>query len=66
MPQGSKRVTRVAGGSCHSVGAAAAEWLESGSECRCVQRAQIEKAPDDGKRDPLTLPMFRQYMTELR
>ena len=24
-------------------------WLESGNECRCVRRAEIEEAPDDGK-----------------
>ena len=28
---------------------AAAGWLESGSECRCVRRAEIEEASDDGK-----------------
>ena len=43
----------------HSVGVAAAGWLESESEYRRVQRAEIE-APDDGKRGPLALPMFRQ------
>ena len=59
MP-GSKKVTRVAGAGCHSVGVAAAGWLEYGSECRCVRRAEIEEAPDDGKWGPLTLPMFRQ------
>ena len=57
---GSKRVTLVAGAGCHSVGVAAAGWLESGSECRCVQRAEIEEAPDDSKRRPLALLMFRQ------
>ena len=35
-------------------------WLESGSECRCVQRAEIEEAPDDGKWRSLVLPMLRQ------
>ena len=30
------------------------------SECRCVRRAEIEEAPDDGKWDTLALPMFRQ------
>ena len=45
---------------CHSVGVAAAGWLESGSECGCVRRAEIEEAPDDGKRGPLALTMFRQ------
>ena len=39
---------------------AAAGWLESGSECRCVRRAEIEEAPDVGKWGPLELPMFRQ------
>ena len=57
---GSKRVTRVSGAGCHSVGVAAAGWLESGSECRCVRRAEIEEAPDDGKWGPLVLPMFCQ------
>ena len=28
---------------------AAAGWLEFGSEYRCVRRAEIEEAPDDGK-----------------
>ena len=46
---GSKRVTRVAGSGCHSVRVAAAGWLEFGSEYRCVWRAEIEEAPDDGK-----------------
>ena len=45
---------------CHSVGVAAAGWLESESECRCVRRAEIEEAPDDGKGRPLALPMFCQ------
>ena len=27
-----------------------AGWLEFGSEYRCVRRAEIEEAPDDGKR----------------
>ena len=57
---GQQRVTREAGAGCHSVGVAAAGWLESGSECRCVRRAEFEEAPDDGKRRPLALPMFRQ------
>ena len=57
---GQQRVTREAGAGCHSVGVAAAGWVESGSECRCVRRAEIEEAPDDGKRRPLALPMFRQ------
>ena len=39
---------------------AAAGWLESGSECRCVRRAEVEEAPDDGKWRSLALPMFRQ------
>ena len=43
-----------------SVGVAAAGCLESGSECRCVRRAEIEEAPDDGKWGPLVLPKFRQ------
>ena len=34
---------------CHSVGVAAAGRLEFGSEYRCVRRAEIEEAPDDGK-----------------
>ena len=42
------------------VGVAAAGWLESQSECRCVRRAEIEEAPDDGKWRPLALPMLRQ------
>ena len=29
-------------------------------ESRCVRRAEIEEAPDDGKRGPLVLPTFRQ------
>ena len=45
---------------CYSVGVAAAGWLESGSECRCEQRAEIEEAPADGKWRPLALPLFRQ------
>ena len=57
---GSKRVTLVAGAGCHSVGVAAAGWLESGSECRCVRRAEVEEAPDDCKWGPLALSMFRQ------
>ena len=48
-PPGSKRVTQVASAGCHSVGIAAAGWLDFGSECRCVGRAEIEEAPDDGK-----------------
>ena len=48
MP-GSKRVSLVAGAGCHSVGVAAARWLESGSEYMCVRPAEIEEAPDDGK-----------------
>ena len=61
LSAGSKRVTRVAGAGCHSVGVAATGWLESGSssECRCVRRAEIEEAPDDGKWGPLALPKFR-------
>ena len=55
-----QRVTRVASADCHSVGVAAAGWLESGSECRCVRRAEIEEAADDGKWGPLALPMFGQ------
>ena len=51
----SKRVTRVAGAGCHSVGVAAAGWLEPGGECRCMRRAEIEEAPDDGKWGPLAL-----------
>ena len=39
---------------------AAAGWLESGSECRCVRLVGIEEAPDDGKEGPLALPMFRR------
>ena len=39
---------------------AAAGWLESGSECRCVRRAEIDEAPDYGKWGLLVLPMFRQ------
>ena len=50
----------IAGVSCPSVGVAAAGWLESGSEYRCVRRAEIEEAPDDGKWGPLALPKFRQ------
>ena len=50
---------------CHSVGVAAAGWLESGSEC-CGQQAESKEKPDDGKWGPLALPMFRQHMTELR
>ena len=34
------------------------EWVCS--ECRCVRRAEIEEEPDDSKRRPLALPMFRQ------
>ena len=34
-------------------------WLESGSEYRCVRRAEIEESPDDGKWGPLALPMCR-------
>ena len=60
LSAGQQRVTRVAGSGCHSVGVAAAGWLESGSECRCVRRAEIEEAPDDGKWRPLVLPMLRQ------
>ena len=60
LSAGSKRVTRVAGSGCHSVGVAAAGWLEFGSENRCVRRAEIEEAPDDGKWVPLALPMFSQ------
>ena len=60
LSAGQQRVTRVAGSGCHSVAVAAAGWLESGSECRCVRRAEIEEAPDDGKRRPLALPKFRQ------
>ena len=60
LSAGSKRVTRVAGSGCHSVGFAAAGWLESESECRCVRRAEIEEAPDDGKEGSLALPKFRQ------
>ena len=48
------------------VGVAAAGWLESESECRCVWRAEIEEAPDDGKWGPLALLMFCPFMTELR
>ena len=44
---------------CHSVGVAAAGWLEFGSEYRCVRRAEIEEAPNDGKWGPLAWPMFR-------
>ena len=29
------------------------------SECRCVRRAEIEEARDDGKWRPLALPKFR-------
>ena len=43
------RVTRVFVSGCHFVGVAAAGWLEFGSEYRCVRRAEIEEAPDDGK-----------------
>ena len=39
---------------------AAAGCLESGSEFRCVQRAEIEDAPDDGKWAQLALPMACQ------
>ena len=49
LSAGQQKVTRVAGASCHFVGVAAAGWLEAGSECRCVQQAEIEEAPDDGK-----------------
>ena len=37
-----------------------AGWLKSGSECRCVRRAEIEEAPEDGKWRSLALPMLRQ------
>ena len=60
LSAGQQRVTRVAGARCHSVGVAAAGWLESGGECRCVRRAEIEEEPDDGKWRPLALSMFRQ------
>ena len=40
--------------------------LESGSECRCVRRAEIEDALDDGKWRSLALPMFSQKRTELK
>ena len=60
LSAGQQKGHRIAGVGCHSVGVAAAGWLESGSECRCVRRAEIEEAPDDGKRRPLALPMFRQ------
>ena len=45
---------------CHSVGVAAAGWLESGSEGRCVWQPEIEEAPDDGKEGSLALPKFHQ------
>ena len=67
LSAGQQRVIRVAGANCHSVGVAAAGWLESGNECRCVRRAEIEEPPDEGKWAPLALPKFRQLeMTELR
>ena len=44
----------------YTVGVAAAGWLESGSEYRCVRRAEIEEAPNDAKWRSLALPMFRQ------
>ena len=55
-----QRVSGVAGTGCHSVGVAAAGWLESRTECRFVRPPQIEEAPVDGKWRPLALPMFRQ------
>ena len=61
LSAGLQRVTRVAGAGCHSVGVAEAGRLESKSECRCVRRADIEEAPDDGKWRPLVLPMFRLW-----
>ena len=60
LSAGKQKGHRVAGSGCHSVGVAAAGWLESGSECICVRRAEIEEAPDDGKWAPLALPKFRQ------
>ena len=55
---GSERVIPVAGAGCHSVGVTAVGWLESGSECSCVRRAEIEEAPGDGKWGLLALPVF--------
>ena len=46
-PPGSKRVSRVAGTSCHSVGVTATEWLVFESECKCVWCADIKEAPAD-------------------
>ena len=60
LSAGQQKVTPVAGSDCHSVGVASAGWLESGSECRCVRRGEIEEAHVDGKWGSLALPMFRQ------
>ena len=34
--------------------------MKARSECRCVRRAEIEEAPDDGNSGQLALPIFRK------
>ena len=58
---GSKRVTRVAGAGCHSVGVAAAGWLEFGMNTGVCGELKSRKhlMMASGKWGPLAWPMFR-------